>query len=317
MPGRNCTGSGTFVKLMLPSGGLAEGPAFNPSVVERRVQKHLPFQIRLISGMRTLLVTSADVFSDILIRKRKASGGGEYGYHRPNNDGSTMMNKDIQQEMLSYYNERAGEHDLVYIGKGPAQQEYSEEYKRDVARISEMASGFGRGHGIDIACGTGFWTPHYAKNCRQITFVDQSECMLLECRKRVENLHLPTKTSFIQANFFDIELGVSTFDCALVGFLLSHFESEEEETFFRKLKKILNPLARLMIIDSSWSEKRKRLRQKSGIQERFLEDGRKYRVYKKYFEQSDIQDLLKRYDFALRDLHFGDMLFAAIVERER
>ena len=89
-----------------------------------------------------------------------------------------MLNKEIEQEMLSYYNERASEHDEVYTGKGPAIRHYSAEYIKDVAEVSEMISGFGSGHVIDIACGTGFWVPHYARNCEQITFIDQSERML-------------------------------------------------------------------------------------------------------------------------------------------
>ncbi|UCD58551.1 MAG: class I SAM-dependent methyltransferase, partial [Candidatus Hydrogenedentota bacterium] len=158
-----------------------------------------------------------------------------------------MMNKEIEQEMLSYYNERAREHDEVYTGKGPAIHHYSGEYIKDVAEISEMVSGFGSGHLIDIACGTGFWAPQYGKNCEQITFVDQSERMLSECRSRVDSLGLANAVHFIRGNIFDTELRTSAYDCALVGFLLGHFTSEREDAFFRKLEKMLKPSAQLMV----------------------------------------------------------------------
>jgi ubiquinone/menaquinone biosynthesis C-methylase UbiE len=226
-----------------------------------------------------------------------------------------MTGREIEQEMFSYYNERAEEHDLVYMGKGPALQQYSDEYKKDVAEISGMASGFGRGEAIDIACGTGFWAPYYAPNCNHVTFVDQSANMLSECKKRVGALQSPMPPHFFQGNFFDIELSKSAFDCALVGFLLSHLVSEQEEAFFGKLKEILRLPAELMIIDSAWNEKREKLCQKSGVVERVLENGRKFRIYKKYFDQSEIHRMLKKYGYAVRALYVGDMLIAGVAER--
>lgn len=226
-----------------------------------------------------------------------------------------MTEKEIQREMLSYYNERAKEHDIVYMGKGPALQQYSDEYARDVARISEMASDFGNGHVIDIACGTGFWAPHYARNCSHVTFVDQSASMLSECRNRVEALGQKSVFHFIRGNFFDVELPAAAYDCALIGFLLSHLVQEQEEALFSKLGEILKPTAQLMVIDSAWSEKREGHRRKAGIEERTLEDGRTFRVYKKYFEHSEIHEMLKEHGFIVKSFYGGDMLLAAIADR--
>lgn len=226
-----------------------------------------------------------------------------------------MIDNEIQQETFAYYNERAEEHDLVYLGKGPALQQHAEEYKKDVAKISELASAFGVGRAIDIACGTGFWAPHYAPNCDHVTFFDQSESMLVESRKRIAPLDLKAEPQFIQGNFFEIDLPASGFDCALVGFLLSHFELEQEEAFFGKLNSILKPSAQLMVIDSAWSEKRVKHRKKVSIEERSLEDGRKFRVYKKYFDEAEIFDMLGKYGYSLKTTYFGAMFFAAIAER--
>jgi 2-polyprenyl-3-methyl-5-hydroxy-6-metoxy-1,4-benzoquinol methylase len=225
------------------------------------------------------------------------------------------MDKDIEQEMLSYYNERAREHDEVYAGRGPAIDQYSNLYIKDVDEISKIVSGFGSGHLIDIACGTGFWAPRYARNCSRITFVDQSERVLTECSNRVNRLKLAKAPHYVQGNFFDIELGDSAFDCAMIGFLLSHFTSELEEVFFAKLETILRPRAQLMIIDSLWNERRKKYRHKEGVEERVLNDGRRFRVYKKYLEQSEIEEMLKRNSFQLKVIYAGDLLFAAIAER--
>jgi len=219
--------------------------------------------------------------------------------------------------MLSYYNERAAEHDIVYMGQGPALQQYSGDYIKDVDEISRMAAGFGSGHLIDIACGTGFWAPHYARNCAWITFLDQSERMLSECRKRVQESGIETTVRFIRGNIFDEEMEASVFDCALIGFLLSHLSAEREGALFKKLKEILKPDARLMVIESVWSEKRKGYRQKTGIENRVLNDGRSFRVYKKYFEQTEVEEMLESHLFAIESIYVGEMLIAAVAERTR
>ena len=95
------------------------------------------------------------------------------------------MNAPSKKELATYYQERAPEYDEFYSGKGPAIAHYGGVYINDVAKIQEMTSGFGKGHLIDIACGTGFWIPFYAQNCDEITCLDQSANMLGECKARI------------------------------------------------------------------------------------------------------------------------------------
>ena len=75
------------------------------------------------------------------------------------------MNAATKKELNTYFDERAPEYDEFYRGKGPAIHHYGGMYQADVEKIQEMVSGFGKGHLIDIACGTGYWVPFYAGNC--------------------------------------------------------------------------------------------------------------------------------------------------------
>ena len=218
----------------------------------------------------------------------------------------------ISWEMMVYYDERAEEYDQIYLGRGHATIN-PDAYKKDVAKASEMVSRFGKGHLIDIACGTGFWLPSYARNCDQITLLDQSERMLSKCRERVEELGLTHTACFIQGDFLDASL-TSDYDCALVGFLLSHLTFQQEKVFFGKLGGILRANPQLMLIDSVWNERRQRYREKEGIQERVLSDGRLFRIYKRYFEKRDVEEMLERYGFRMESCYVGDALIAAIAE---
>lgn len=219
----------------------------------------------------------------------------------------------IIREMMSYYDERAEEYDEIYLGKSHTTID-ADVYRKDVAKVSEMVSRFGKGHLIDIACGAGFWLPNYARNCNQITFLDQSARMLSKCKDRVEELGLADISSFIQGDFLDIKLEASKYDCALVGFLLGHLTLEQEKTFFRKLGENLKANPQLMFIESAWNKRRQRYQEKEGVQERVLNNGRIFRVYKRYFDKPAVEEMFEWYKFEVISYYTGEAIIAAIAE---
>lgn len=223
------------------------------------------------------------------------------------------MDDKPKQEMISYYDERAQEYDEIYLGKGPAIPD-TVAYKNDVTKIREVVSAFGRDHLIDIGCGTGFWLPYYARNCSRITLIDQSEKMLLECKRRVDKLRLKYKCHFVQGDFLEVSFENRLFESALAGFFVSHLSLELEQAFFVKLKRILKPNGRLMLIDSAWSRKRQQYRRKESKQERVLKDGRPFTIYKRYFDKSDIEEMFMRYRFKLESYYMGDVFLAVTGE---
>lgn len=219
----------------------------------------------------------------------------------------------IIREMMSYYDERAEEYDEIYLGKSHTTID-ADVYRKDVAKVSEMVSRFGKGHLIDIGCGAGFWLPNYARNCNQITFLDQSARMLSKCKDRVEELGLADISSFIQGDYLDIKLEASKYDCALVGFLLGHLTLEQEKTFFRKLEENLKANPQLMFIESAWNKRRQRYQEKEGVQERVLNNGRIFRVYKRYFDKLAVEEMFEWYKFEVISYYTGEAIIAAIAE---
>jgi demethylmenaquinone methyltransferase/2-methoxy-6-polyprenyl-1,4-benzoquinol methylase len=222
--------------------------------------------------------------------------------------------KDQQmQELMRYYDERAPEYDDVYSGKSPGIPE-PESYKQDVEEISKICKTFGRSHLIDIACGTGFWTPYYIDNCTNVTLVDQSREMLVECQKRVNGLDHRAHVRFMKGNFFSLRFFLETFDVALTAFFISHLSEEMVEVFFNKLKRLLMPKAEILWIDGAWSPKRAPYREKEGIQRRKLKNGQEFGIFKKYFDENDVKTLMKKHEFGLQSLYMGDVFFAARAE---
>jgi hypothetical protein len=106
----------------------------------------------------------------------------------------------------------------------------------------------------------------------------------------------------------------SAYDCAVIGFLLSHFTDEERATFFRRLKSVLKADAPLAVFDSLWSEVRQPYRKKESYESRTLSDGRSFKVYKKYFEASEFESMLVTEGFTVKDLYVGDLFIAATAE---
>ncbi len=225
--------------------------------------------------------------------------------------------------LIQYYDERAKEYDEVYMGKfpfitesDPYKREAEELNKKDIQEIIKIVSKFGKGYLIDIGCGTGFWIPYYERNCDAITLVDDSNKMLSQCRKRVNKLGIESKCHFTKGDFFPLNFKNYKFDSAIAGFFISHLFPDVEESFFEKLKSILMKDAVFLYIDSSWSKWRSQYRKKEGFHERILNDGRKFTIYKRYFNKSDVKNMFKKYHFKIKSFYFGDAFFAVIGENE-
>jgi SAM-dependent methyltransferase len=129
--------------------------------------------------------------------------------------------------------------------------------------------------------------------------------MLAECRRKVAALGIKDKCTFIQADVFGHCFPSSTFDSALVGFFLSHLSDPLAGAFFQMLRSTLKPEGTFLILDSIWSEERARHRAKEGRQIRALNDGREFAIYKRYYDEGDVEVMAARYGLQLAVVHAG------------
>jgi hypothetical protein len=134
--------------------------------------------------------------------------------------------------------------------------------------------------------------------------------MLVECEQKIRTLGIADRCSLVQADVLEDEGPRGTFDCALLGFLLSHLTDSQEPPLFHGLKTMLGSSGRFLILDSAWSPERAQVNRKVERQQRRLNDGTAFEIHKQYFDRDDIDAWADRYGAALQIEHFGAAFFA-------
>lgn len=221
------------------------------------------------------------------------------------------MEPDLRRSMHRYYDERAAEYEDAYeLGTGTASLPTPEVFRREVPVLAAAVERFANGRLADIACGTGYWLPHYAARCSTITMIDQSSRMLDECRKKVAALDVGGRTTLVEGDVLAHGFASHAFDSALIGFLISHLTFAEEERLFQQLKGLLADGGRFLILESAWSLERARVNKKIERQERHLNDGTRFEIYKRYIDRQDILDWTTRYGVDVSIEHFGTAFVA-------
>lgn len=221
------------------------------------------------------------------------------------------MDSDLRHNMLRYYDERASEYEEAYVlGTGTASIADPEVFRREALLLTQMVEHFARGRLVDLACGTGYWLPYYVAGCSSVTLIDQAPRMLQECRKKIASLDALDRITIVQDDVLEHSFRPRAFDSALVGFLISHLTDEEEQQLFERLKTMLDTDGRFLILDSAWSPERARFNRKTERQERRLNDGSRFEIYKRYIDRQDVVEWERKYGVATSIEHFGTAFIA-------
>jgi demethylmenaquinone methyltransferase/2-methoxy-6-polyprenyl-1,4-benzoquinol methylase len=221
------------------------------------------------------------------------------------------MDADLRRSMLRYYDERASEYEDAYVlGTGTASIQDPEVFRREAALLAGIVERFARGRLVDLACGTGYWLPYYAARCPSITMIDQSPRMLKQCQAKVAELAAADRVSIIHDDVFVQAFDPRAFDSAFIGFLISHLTEEQEQLLFERLRAMLDSEGHFLVFDSVYSSERARVNAKSERQERRLNDGTRFEIYKRYIDRDDIARWAASYDAALTIEHFGTAFVA-------
>jgi ubiquinone/menaquinone biosynthesis C-methylase UbiE len=164
----------------------------------------------------------------------------------------------------------------VWLGRGRFEQRHRTDWFDEVVRLLGIVASLPAACTLDVACGTGFLTRHLHGD---VVGLDQSARMLEEARRQAPNAR------FVNGDALDLPFAAGSFDRLFTSFFYGHLEDSERVRFLAEARRVAREL---VIVDSS----RERSDVDSGMQERTLNDGSQWSVYKRYFRPGVLLDEL-------------------------
>jgi len=186
--------------------------------------------------------------------------------------------------LKDYYEARAPEYDEWYRSLGRFDGLERERWDDELRDLERTLANLPPRRTLDVACGTGFLTRHLRG---QVTGLDQSPSMLSIARSR-----LPA-ASFLEGDALDLPFAAGSFERILTGHFYGHLEPGVRERFLEQARRVA---PELVVVDSAVRPDR-RLEE---WQERTLNDGSRWSVYKRYLSPATL----------LAELGGGEVLMA-------
>jgi ubiquinone/menaquinone biosynthesis C-methylase UbiE len=172
----------------------------------------------------------------------------------------------------AYYEARAPEYDDWWLGRGRFEQRerpgWEEEREQLIATLATLPPA----RTLDVACGTGFLTQHLPGT---VTGLDQSVAML-----EVAGARLPD-VGFVQSDALRLPFADDVFDRIFTSHFYGHLEELERGRFLAEARRVAREL---VVVDSALREDVQPVER----QERILNDGSRWEVYKRYFEPDEL-----------------------------
>jgi SAM-dependent methyltransferase len=202
---------------------------------------------------------------------------------RGTEDASMGGNLDtLLAEQIAYYRARAAEYDEEYAGRADWD-----------ALIGPLPIG---GDVLELACGTGRWTPLLAARSRSVTAVDAAPEMIAIARQRVTGLPV----EFVTADLFTWH-PARRYDTVFFAFWISHVPAARFAAFWSVVGAALKPDGRACFLDTDQRvqpEEDVLPGQSAPAVRRRLNDGREYRVVKLFYTPEDLTTRLAELGWA-------------------
>jgi len=175
-----------------------------------------------------------------------------------------------------YYERRAAEYDDWWLGTGRFAGRQRPGWREETEALTRTLEALAPARTLDVACGTGFLTQHLRG---EITGLDQSASMLELARAKVP------EGRFVQGDALELPFADDSFERVLTSFFYGHLEEDDRDAFLREARRVA---AELVVVDSALHD---------GVepvewQERILNDGSRWQVYKRYFEPDSLAEEL-------------------------
>ncbi len=174
--------------------------------------------------------------------------------------------------MKAYYEARAPEYDDWWLGTGlfaarhrPGWEEEREALIGALLQLEPVRT-------VDIACGTGYLTQHLPGS---VTGLDQSPAMLERAGSRRPDAR------FIQDDALPLPFADGAFDRVFTSHFYGHLEESDRVRFLDDARRVASEL---VVVDSAFRDDV----QPVELQERTLNDGSRWQVYKRFFRPDEL-----------------------------
>jgi demethylmenaquinone methyltransferase/2-methoxy-6-polyprenyl-1,4-benzoquinol methylase len=200
--------------------------------------------------------------------------------------------------MVRYYARRAAEYDAIYA---------LPEWQRDLASLRRLIPPLFAGRRVfEVACGTGYWTQHVAREAVRVLATDVNEETLELARAR----DWPrANVTFHRADAYAPSPGPPAFDAGLAAFWLSHVDLARMAEFLAAFHSYLEAGATVLMFDErETADRRPRTSRADAAGNRYerrrLAGGERFEIIKNFFAPDRLAALFAPYarDLACEEL---------------
>jgi SAM-dependent methyltransferase len=190
-------------------------------------------------------------------------------------------------EQMAYYRAGATEYDRPYAER--------EDLRELLAVVDELPIA---GDVLELACGTGQWTPRLAARAQSVTAVDAAAEVLALARARTAS----RAVQFVEADLFEWQ-PPRPYDTVFFAFWLSHVPPTRLPDFWSTVAASLAPDGKAIFIDdgpAAAAEEEVLASQPAPAALRRLDDGSQYRIVKVFHDVRTLTDELTTLGWSVR-----------------
>jgi ubiquinone/menaquinone biosynthesis C-methylase UbiE len=169
--------------------------------------------------------------------------------------------------MKAYYHARAREYDDWWLQRGLYEARTNPAWQAERDLVFAAIAALPAKRTLDVACGTGFVTRFLGDD---VVGLDQSDAMLAAASERAPN------ADYTEGDALDLPFEDGSFDRVFTSHFYGHLEEDDRERFLAEARRVA---PELVVFDAALHDGEPRFE----WQERVLNDGSRWSVYKRFF----------------------------------
>jgi len=172
----------------------------------------------------------------------------------------------------TYYDSRAAEYDDFWLGEGLFADRHRPGWDEERRVLERVIADLPPRRTLDVACGTGFLTRHLRGD---VVALDASTRMLEVARRQAPNAR------FVHGDALSLPFDDGAFDRIFTSYFYCHLEEAERRRFLAEARRVAGEVVVVASVPGEGDPTER-------WEERRLEDGSRWTVYKRVFTGADL-----------------------------